>query len=246
MKRKVFVIVSSGLAVALVAALGSVKRGENPRARDIDPANFVSEVDNEFFPLKPGTTFFYEGSKGGVPSTNETQVTHEIKQILGVNCTVVHDNAFENGVLVEQTIDWYAQDKDGNVWYFGEDAKELDPNGKIISTEGSWEAGVNGALPGIVMEAEPRVGDRYLQEVAPGVAEDTARVLSLDKAACVRYGCFEELLLTRETSPLKPGIVERKYYAEDVGLILAEMIKGGKERMELVRISPPLRKRDRD
>lgn len=94
--------------------------------------------------------------------------------------------------------------------------------------------------PGIVMEAEPRVGDRYQQEVAPGVAKDTARVLSLDKTACVRYGCFEDLLLIRETSPLKPGIVERKYYAEDVGLIVAEMTKGGKEHMELVRISPPL------
>ena len=148
---------------------------------DINPSDFVREVDNEFFPLKPGTTFFYEGATDGVPTSNEVYVTRDIKNILGVKCTVVRDRVYENGVLVEETFDWYAQDEDGNVWYFGEDSKDLDPDGNVISTEGSWEAGVGGAMPGIIMLADPHVGDRYHQEFAPGVAEDMAQVLSLDK-----------------------------------------------------------------
>ncbi|HEU4758387.1 MAG TPA: hypothetical protein VFT91_00235 [Dehalococcoidia bacterium] len=209
---------------------------------DIDPGDFVSEVDNEFFPLEPGTTFFYEGAKDGVPASDETYVTHDTKQILGVNTTVVHDRAFEGGVLVEDTFDWYAQDVDGNVWYFGEYTEQLNGNGNVIGTEGSWEAGVDGAQPGIVMEAKPRAGDRYQQEFAPDVAEDMARVLSLDKSACVQYGCFDDLLLTREWTPLEPGVAERKYYAEDVGFIFGVMVRGGHEHTELVRItteSPP-------
>ena len=134
----------------------------------------------------------------------------------------------------------YAQDDDGNVWYFGEDTKELDPDtGKVLSTEGSWKAGVHGAEPGIIMEAHPRVGDRYQQEVAPGVAEDMAQVLSPPKKrTCVRYRCFEveDVLLTKEWSPLEPRVVEQKYYAEGVGFIFGIMVQGGEEHTELVRI----------
>ena len=228
----------AGAAVVMTSGVTSAGgRGPAQSRRHISPANFVSEVDNEFFPLKPGTTFFYEGEKDGVPTTNETYVTHDTEQILGVTTTVVHDRAFENGVLAEDTFDWYAQDKAGNVWYFGEDTKELDPDGNVISTEGSWEAGVDGAQPGIIMEANPRVGDRYQQEFAPDVAEDMARVLSLHKSACVPYGCFDDLLLTKEWTPLERGVVERKYYAEDVGFILGVMVTGGDERTELVRVT---------
>jgi hypothetical protein len=201
------------------------------------PTNFVSQVDNQFFPLTPGTTYFYEGEKDGIPSSDEFIVTHQTKRIIGVNCTVVRDHAFENGVLVEDTIDWFAQDTDGNVWYFGEDTRELDANGNVISTEGSWQAGVDGAQPGIIMEAHPRAGDRYQQELAPGVAEDMARVLSLKKSATVIFGSFDDLLLTTESSPLDPGSVEHKYYAKGVGFILGVAVKGGDERTELVRIT---------
>jgi len=203
----------------------------------ISPANFVSEVDNKFFPLKPGTTFYYEGEKDGTPASNVTYVTHDTERILGVNTTVVHDRAYEEGVLVEDTIDWYAQDKAGNVWYFGEDTKELDQEGNVISTEGTWKAGVDGAQPGIVMEAHPRLGDRYRQELAPGVAEDMAKVVSLHKSACVPYGCFDHLLVTKEWSPLDRGVIERKYYVEDVGFILSVMVAGGDERAELARVT---------
>jgi hypothetical protein len=229
-KKRLFDTLMSALVT--IVAMASVSA-----AQGVDPANFVKGVNNKFFPLKPGTTFFYEGEKDGIPSSNQTFVTHQTKRILGVKCTEVHDQAFENGILAEDTLDWFAQDIYGNVWYFGEDSKELDPAGNVISTEGSWEAGVDDAQPGIIMEANPQVGDRYHQEFARGVAEDMARVLSLEESTCVLYGCFDHLLLTKETSRLNPGVVEQKYYAENIGFILAVTVKGGDERSELVRIT---------
>ena len=240
--KQVWVLAS--VALVSMASLAGTKYQVKAPPSDVNPANFVREVDNEFFPLQPGTTFIYEGTNGEVPTRDEMYVTHETKTILGVNCTVVRDLAFEDGVLVEETFDWYAQDLDGNVWYFGEDTKELDPDGNVISTEGSWEAGVNGARPGIIMKANPRVGDRYQQEFAPGVAEDMAQVLSLDKSACVPYGCFDGLLLTKEWTSLEPGVVERKYYAKGVGFILGLTVTGGDELTELVRISTESRDDD--
>jgi len=231
-EKRLLVVLTIGLAIVLATASISAANQAN-----VDPSNFVKEVNNKLFPLKPGTTFFYEGMKDGIPARNETYVTHQTKKILGVKCTEVHEQAFENGILVEDTLDWFAQDVDGNVWYFGEDSKELDPSGNVISTEGSWEAGVDGAQPGIIMEAHPQVGDRYHQEFARGVAEDMARVLSLEESLCVTYGCFDHLLQTRETSRLDPGVVEQKYYAEGIGFILALKVKGGDERSELVRIT---------
>jgi hypothetical protein len=208
-------------------------------ADDIDPDDFVGEVNNTFFPLIPGTTYFYEGTKEGVPTRNETTVTQETRNILGVNTVVVHDKAFEGGVLVEDTFDWYAQDEDGNVWYFGEDTRELDERGNVISTEGSWEAGMDGARAGIIMLANPRKGDRYQQESAPGVAEDMARVLRLNESECVAFGCFDGLLLTKEWTPLERGIAERKYYADGIGFVLGAMVQGGEERTELVAVTGP-------
>jgi len=234
MKGKRLFVGALTCALTIVCAPTFISTAKEPT---VDPSNFVRDVTNKFFPLKPGTTFFYEGTRDGVPSRNETNVTHRTKRIVGVRCIEVHDQAFENGILVEDTLDWYAQDIYGNVWYFGEDSKELDPGGNVISTQGSWEAGVNDAQPGIIMEADPQVGDRYSQEIAKGVAEDMARVLSLDEATCVAYGCFDHLLLTRETSRLDPGVVEQKYYAAGVGFILAVMTKGGDERSELVSIT---------
>jgi hypothetical protein len=224
--------------VALSITPAAASKGASTTASiEFDPDDFVDEIDNEFFPLEPGTTMFYEGVSDGVPTSDIFEVTHDTKVILGVRTTVVHDRAFEEGVLVEETFDWFAQDEDGNVWYFGEDSRELDPEGNVISTEGSWEAGVDGAEPGIIMLADPRVGNRYHQEFAPGVAEDQAKVLSLDKSKCVPYGCFDELLLTKEWSRLDPGVVDHKYYAEGIGFILSVMVKGGEERLELVNIT---------
>lgn len=223
------------VAAASLAALSS-HAATQPCPSSIDPSQFVSRIDNPYFPLVPGTTFFYEGQKDGIPARDEFFVTKDVKKILGVTTTVIRDRAFENNQLVEETFDWFAQDVDGNVWYFGEDATEFQ-NGVPVSHEGSWEAGVNGAMPGIVMEAHPRVGDSYKQECAAGVAEDEAKVQSVNKSLCVRYGCFDDVVQTRETSPLDPHVVELKYYAPDVGFIQGDMVKGGSEHTELVSIS---------
>ena len=182
----------------------------------IDPADFVSAIDNPYFPLQPGTTFVYENP--GKDAFDTFIVTHDTKVIDGVTCTVIHDIAYEDGEVTEDTFDYHAQDKYGNVWYFGEDTKELE-DGKVVSTEGSWRAGVDGAQPGIVMEAHPQVGDTYKQEDAPGVAEDRAQVVGFNGTADVPYGMFSDLLDTKEFNPLEPGVVEHKLYALGIGVI---------------------------
>lgn len=224
------------LELAMTLGIQSIASA-TPHPPDINPAAFPGgPVTNSYFSLPPGTTFFYVGQKDGVPNTNVTEVTCDTKVILGVTTTVVHDRAYDqDGKLVEDTFDWYAQDVAGNVWYFGEDTKELDPStGAVTSTEGSWEGGVGDADPGIIMEAQPRVGDSYYQEFARGVAEDQARVESVNASACIQQGCFDGLLLTKETTRLSPGEVENKYYKPGVGFILGVIVKGGNERTELV------------
>ena len=220
---------------ATMTTVGAKSNGSAPLLK-INPGNFVRKIDNPYFPLKPGTTFTYKGTKDGAPTRDVVAVTNNTKKILGVTCTVVHHRSFEDGVFVEDTFDYYAQDKEGTVWYFGEDTKELDENGNVVTTEGTWRAGVDGAQPGVIMKVHPKKGDRYPQEVAPDVAEDMAQVLSLNKSICVSYGCFDHVLLTREWSPLEKGVVENKYYAKGVGFIFSVMVKGGDEESELVRV----------
>jgi hypothetical protein len=222
--------------MALAMLLGSVSAVGATSSLQLDPGNFVSVIDNPYFPLEPGTTFIYRGESEGTSTRDVMEVTYDTKVILGVTTTVVHDQAFEEGVLVEDTLDWYAQDKAGNVWYFGEDTRELDENGNVISTEGSWEAGVNGAEPGIIMLADPKKGDKYQQEFAADVAEDMAQVIGFEDGVCVRYGCFDNVLVTKEWTPLEHGVVENKFYAPGVGFIYSEMVKGGDEFSELVRV----------
>lgn len=209
----------------------------------IDPNDFVDgggnplPIDNPYFPLVPGTTFIYEAETEDGLEVNEVEVTVETKEILDVTCTVVLDMVWVEGVLTEETYDWYAQDKDGNVWYFGEDTKEYDESGNVISTEGSWEADVDGAKPGIVMEANPQPGDSYRQEYYEDVAEDMAKVLRLNASVSVPYGEFEDCLKTKEWTPLDRGVVEHKYYAWGVGLVLVTELKGKSVRVELVEIT---------
>jgi hypothetical protein len=231
-KKRFLVLAALSMGMLLASAFPA---GAMPSLQ-VDPGNFVSTIDNPYFPLTPGTTFTYRGETEGVPTRNVTTVTYDTKVILGVTTTVVHDQAYEDRVLVEDTYDWYAQDKAGNVWYFGEDTKELDANGNVISTEGTWQAGVNGAEPGIIMEANPKKGDKYQQEYAADVAEDMAQVIGFVNGFCVSYGCFDNVLVTKEWTPLERGVVENKYYAKGVGFIYSEMVKGGDEIVELVRV----------
>ena len=200
------------------------------------PGRFSTTIDNPYLPMKPGTRMVYRTTDGDEHGREVVRVTHRTRVVDGVTVRVVRDRAYLGGDLVEDTRDFYAQDRRGNVWYFGENTKTLE-NGTVTSTKGSWLAGVNRAMPGIVMEADPQVGDRYAQENAPGVAEDRAKVLSLDAHATVPYGRFDGLLKTKDFSPLEPSVVEHKKYLRGVGSILEKEVKGGQERLALVRVT---------
>jgi hypothetical protein len=200
----------------------------------VDPASFVAAVDNPFFPLVPGTRLIYEGATDQGVERIEVFVTRETKTVMGVRCVVVRDTVWLNGELEEDTWDWFAQDREGNVWYFGEDTREY-RGGRVVSTAGAWEAGVAGALPGIVMKAHPAVGDAYRQEYLRGEAEDMAKVVSLDERVAVPAGSYSGCLRVLEWTPLEPGSAEYKYHAPGVGVVL-ETARGSRERVELRQI----------
>lgn len=184
-----------------------------------DPTDFVREIDNARLPLTPGNVWRYEVTEGGeVTATISVRVTDETREVAGVPTTVVrYEETDASGATVEDTYDWYAQDTSGNVWSFGEDITVYGRDG-AENTEGSWEAGVDGARAGLVMAARPRVGDGYQQGVREGVAEDRAEVLGIDETR----GAWTGLLETLDTTPLKPGIEERSFYADGLGLVLVE------------------------
>jgi hypothetical protein len=209
--------------------------GGGPYSPSIDAANFSTTIDNPYSPMVPGTTFVYEGQTADGFDHDEVHVTSDTRTILGVPCVAVRDTESLDGVLSEDTTDWFAQDSDGNVWYFGEDARQY-TDGFLSGTEGSWVAGVDGALPGIVMEANPKVGDVYRQEYAIGDAEDMAQVLAFGQSVSVPYGSYSDALETFEFSGLEPGSTEHKYYESGLGLLLAVDDQTG-DRSELVSVT---------
>ena len=223
MRRALWLAVAAVALLMVASAVAGAAETEEYHPA-IDPANFVARIDNPYLPFLPGTTFVYEAKTEDGLERSEVVVTHRTKVIMGVTCTVVRDTESVDGKVEEVTLDWYAQDKAGAVWYFGEDSKAY-RKGKVVSTSGSWEAGVNGAKPGILMEADPKVGDTYHQEYAKGVAEDMATVVALDASATVPYGSFHGCLKTKEFSPLEPGVAEYKLYARDVGSIVDSELK---------------------
>jgi hypothetical protein len=204
----------------------------------IDPANFVARVDNPYLPFKPGTGLHYRGvaEDGTTPQTDDEVVTSRAKAILGVRCTVVRDSVFSRGRPVERTFDWYAQDKRGNVWYFGEDARDYE-GGRFVKAPDSWQAGVNGAQAGIVMPAAPRAGESYRQEYYPGHAMDQARVMGADGTVRVPAGTYREPVVTAETTALEPGVVEQKTNARGIGVVEERVVKGNQERFALVSVT---------
>jgi hypothetical protein len=210
------------------------KLGPAPYDPVIDPANFVAKIDNPFFPLVPGTTFIYEGQTSEGLMRDVFAVTHNTRVIDGVTCVEVHDSVFTDGELTEDTLDWFAQDKDGNVWYFGENTAELE-DGLISTIDGTFMAGVDGDKPGIVMKAHPAVGDFYRQEFSLANAEDEAETIGLNASVTVPYGSFQHCLRSEETTPLEPDALEDKFYASGVGNVLTVDEETG-ERDELIQI----------
>lgn len=200
----------------------------------IDPANFVSVIDHPLFPHTPGTTRVYEKETDEGLEVIRVTATHETKEILGVTCTVIHDIASLDGEVVEDTFDWFAQDVDGNVWYFGELSRDFE-DGQIVDLAGTWKAGEDGAKPGILMMASPQPGQLYRQEFAVAEAEDMGQVLFLDQSVSVAYGDFEGCLQTVDFTPIEPGALEHKFYAPGIGVVLEIDVESG-DRLELVDI----------
>ena len=199
----------------------------------IEPADFVPTIDNVWLPFAAGATWMYESVGEEETERIDVVVSEETRTVMGVPTTVVRDTVTVSGELVEDTYDWYAQDLEGNVWYFGEETAEYE-NGEIVSHAGSWEAGVDGALPGIVMKASPVVGDAYRQEYYPGEAEDLAEVVREGVSEQVAFGPFEDLIVIEEWNPLDPAVIEEKYYAAGVGMVMETAIEGGSGRIELI------------
>lgn len=208
---------------------------------DIDPVNFLpgdSIAGNAYFPLVVNRIMIFEGSEEGEAIRVEERVTDSLKVIQGITCRVVSAREYENGSLIEDTYDWYAQDRDGNVWYFGEDTHEIE-NGVPVSSAGSWESGVDGALGGILMLAHPIAGMWYRQEFYEGEAEDVAQVLGIGESLTVPYGTFANCLRTLEYSPLEPGVEENKIYAPGVGILRAVGTRGGSGFEDLISVIEP-------
>jgi hypothetical protein len=225
-------------AIAIAAAFAPSAPASSapscPKPLDL-PGAFAAQIDNPYLPLTPGTTFTYKGKLDGEAATDVFAVTHSTKVILGVTTTVVRDQVFTKGKLTEDTEDWFAQDADGNVWYFGEDTKELD-NGQVVSTEGSWEAGVDRARAGIFMPAQPVAGQVFKQEDARNVAEDCTRISDLHASVKTPFVSSSDALMTEEFSLLEPDVLDHKFYVRNVGLVREQTVLGGTDILDLVTV----------
>ena len=202
---------------------------------ELDPGDFTVDITNTYWPMEPGDRWISSETdgKGDVLRVEVTVQDETYTVASGIDARVVHDRVTRDGAVVEDTLDWYAQDGDGNIWYLGERTAEYE-NGQVVSTEGSWEAGVDGAQPGIAVPADPEPGLTYRQEYLQGQAEDQGAVLSIDEQVGVPTGIYTGALLTRDTTALEPDLVELKFYAPGIGPVLTVESSGGAGREELV------------
>ena len=201
----------------------------------LNPADFVRSITNPYFPLPVGRTLIYRGIRDGVTQIDRVHVTSKTRVLEGITATVVTDVATHNGRLLEKTTDYYAQDKQGNVWYLGE--KTAAYSHGHVDHSGSWLAGVHDGEPGIVMLANPQFPDAYRQEFLAGQAEDTAWVVDLGGSITVPDGTFKNTLTTLEATRIEPGLYDRKVYAPGIGMVREEALTGPTENAELVSVS---------
>jgi hypothetical protein len=232
-----FSIVIGLLSIWAISVQGALSaQTTQTYAPTIDPATFTSKIDNPYFPLIPGTTMIFEGKTEAGFEHVETRVGTDTKVIMGVKCVSVVDTVMLEGKLEELTTDWYAQDKQGNVWYFGEDSKAY-KDGKVISTKGSWLGGVNGAYPGYIMKAKPTVGETYRQEYLRGEAEDMATLVNLNESVTVPQGSYKNVWMTKEWLALENApVYENKYYAKGIGQIMTTDSTGKAWKLSLIEI----------
>jgi hypothetical protein len=232
MRRSIPITATVGALVAATTLLFIATAA--PAQSALYPRDFVRTVDNPWFPLRTGATFVYRGVENGKPSRDVVHVTGQTKLIAGIRCTAVSDRLYLAGKLEERTTDWYAQDRSGTVWYFGEDTAELDAHGRVTSTEGTWQTGRDGAQAGVFMPATPRIGQAFRQEYLKGHAEDHFQVVSLAASVETPDVSSTKALLTKEWSPLEPGVVDHKLYVRGVGFVAERTIRGGTDHAVLV------------
>ena len=246
MRRKVLTAIASLTIVGTMALAWAPWASSAPSSNTsacgttyapvLDPANFVAVIDNPYFPLPVGRTLVYQGVRDGQTQTDTVTVTNQKKTILGIQTTVVDDVATHGSTVLEKTFDFYAQDTQGNVWYLGEDTTAFLPNGKT-DTSGSFVAGVNGAQPGIIMEANPQIPDAYRQECAAGQAEDTAWVVGTTGSVSITYGKVRDVLSTLEATRVEPGAYDEKVYGPGIGIVSEHALTGDNEVAQLVSVS---------
>ena len=226
---------ATGLAAGVTASTAS----SSPSGLQRPPAAAFTHgrVDNQWFPLRPGTRMVYTGTKDGKRAVDVFYVMRQTKKIQGVTCRVVHDKLRLDGVLVERTFDWYAQSRGGDVWYFGERTAELGPHGKVLTRDGSWIAGRNGARAGIYITGAPRDGQSRPQELFPGHAEDHFQVMDTSARVRVPLVRSAHALLTKEWTPLEPRVLDHKYYVRDVGVVSEQSVSGPRETGRLVSVT---------
>lgn len=227
-------LVGAGLIVAACADNGPTGPDYNPEI----PTAWATAVTNSYFPLEPGTTYTYEGETEDGTESIVVEVLNETRMVNGVEAAVVRDRVYVDGALVEDTYDWYAQDTAGNVWYLGEDSKEIE-DGEVVSTDGSWQWGVDGALPGIIMWADPaaHVGEEYRQEYYQGEAEDWAEVVALNETVETPFDNFTACIRTEDSNALEPGVLENKWYCPEIGFVREVKVEGGEETVALVEVT---------
>jgi hypothetical protein len=244
MRPKFLVLAATAGVLATSAGIAS---GHAPTPPLPQPHDFASRINNPWLPFPPGLVLIYRGIKDGHRAIDIETVTHKTEVIKGIKATVIYDRTYQwtghraqrRRYLAERTSDFYAQDKAGNVWYLGENTSELGPDGRVISTAGTWRTGVNGARAGIFIAAHPRIGTGGFQEFYPGHAEDRYRVLRLDAHARTPAAASRHALLTKETSALEPGVVDHKYYIRGIGEVIEQTVKGGNERFVLASFRRP-------
>jgi hypothetical protein len=233
-------IFGAGVALAALAWLAIDGSAPGEAQEAIDPADYSTSITNPLFPLSSIGPKVFEGEETD-PDTGETietrlesRVLPETTVVAGVTVTVLEEKAFEDGELVELALDYFAQHRDGSVWYFGERVDNYE-DGVLRDHAGEWLAGEGANEPGIIMPAQPAAGQTYQQENAPGVAEDMATVLALDESVSVPAGEYDGCMRTREFTPLEPGIEEFKWHCPGVGLAREE---GDGSVLELVSVQP--------
>lgn len=242
MGKRIYVLAACAAALAgsLLAGSGGAGATAAPSSKSgyepvLDPANFVKVIDNPYYPLPVGRLLVYKGVREGVTQTDRVRVTHQTKVIEGITATVETDVATHHGKLLEKTFDYYAQDKQGNVWYLGENTKAYGPNGKV-DTSGSWMSGVHDGEPGIIMEAHPHVPHAYRQEFLAGQASDMAWIVKRGGSQKLPFKTVKHVITSIEFTSLEPHVIDQKVYAPGYGIVIERSAEGPLETAILTKV----------